>query len=69
MKQLTDHLRHIRRQHIDDRLIVVFGIAGTTLDMRYMVHNILKAFDEEYHTRLFYRLSVDGIIFDENQVI
>jgi hypothetical protein len=68
MKQLTDHICRIRQQHTDNRLMVVFDIDDTILDMRYMVHNVLSAFDQEHHTRLFHRLTIADITFHENQL-
>ncbi|MCI0713479.1 MAG: HAD family hydrolase [Chloroflexi bacterium] len=68
MEQLTNHIHHIRQQHSDDHLMVVFDIDGTILDMRYMVQNVLRAFDQEHHTRLFHQLTVDDITFHENQL-
>lgn len=68
MEQLTNYIHHIRQQHSGDHLMVAFDIDGTILDMRYMVQHVLRAFDQEHHTRLFHKLSVDDITFHENQL-
>ena len=68
MVQLASHYEQTRRQHPQDQLIVLFDIDGTILDMRYLVLNVLHAFDKEHGTSFFRRLQVSDIKVHENQV-
>lgn len=68
MAELTYHYEKTRRQYPQDRLMVLFDIDGTILDMRYMVLHVLKAFDKKQDTHFFRKLNVSDITAHENQV-
>lgn len=68
MAELVSHYEKIRRLYPQDRLMILFDIDGTILDMRYMVLFVLKAFDKKHGTHFFSKLKVSDIAVHENQV-
>ncbi len=68
MAELASHYDKIRRIYPQDRLMIVFDIDGTILDMRYSVLHILRAFDRERGTSFFQQLGVTDITVHESQV-
>ena len=68
MAELAHHHNKTRRQYPEDRLLILFDIDGTILDMRYMVLRVLQSFDKEYNTRFFRKMQVVDIKVHENQV-
>lgn len=68
MAELTYHYEKTRRRYPQDRLMILFDIDGTILDMRYMVFHVLKAFDKKHDTHFFRKLNVSDITVHENQV-
>lgn len=68
MKRLAQHYDKIRKRYPEDELLILFDIDGTILDMRCMVHYVLKAFDEAHDTDFFKSLAADDISVHENQV-
>lgn len=68
MRSLADQYARLRAASPDERLLVVFDIDGTILDMRHMVCHVLAAYDDTHGTELFRGLGVDDIDVHENQV-
>ena len=68
MRRLADHYARFRQGYPDDRLLIVFDIDGTILDLRYMVRYVLLDYDRAHGSDLFHGLSVDDIDVHENRV-
>jgi hypothetical protein len=68
MMKLADHYKKFRQDYPMDRLIVVFDIDGTILDMRHMILYALRGFDEELGTEYFKGLNFNNIDFHEAHV-
>lgn len=68
MRSLADQYARCREASAGERLLVVFDIDGTILDMRHMVCHVLTAYDRVHGTELFCGLGVDDIDVHENQV-
>jgi hypothetical protein len=68
MHALAKQYGDLRRSHPDERLLVVFDIDGTILDMRYMIRHVLLSYDCRHDTRHFHGLEVDDIRVHENDV-
>ncbi len=68
MRELAAKYEETRRQYPQDKLIILFDIDGTILDIRYMVLHVLQAFDKEHATHFFDELQVSDITVHENQV-
>lgn len=68
MRSLADHYARERAMSADARLLVVFDIDGTILDMRHMVRHVLAAYDRAHGTDLFSGLQPDDIDVHENHV-
>ena len=68
MGQLAQHYDWMYKKYPDDRLMLVFDIDGTILDMRYMILSLLQAYDAHNSTDFFTRLQIDDITVHEKQV-
>lgn len=68
MAELAYHFENIRNLYPKDRLMIVFDIDGTILDMRYMIFNVLKEFDRNNDTHFFNKLEISDITVHENHV-
>jgi len=68
MKKLALHYEKIRSLYPEDMLMILFDIDGTILDMRYMIHCVLKDFDRKHDTSFFESLKASDIDVHENQV-
>ena len=68
MAALAAHFRAMRRRYPNDRLMILFDIDGTILDMRYMVCHTLKAYDTAHGTHFFDHLQPGAIDVHEDHV-
>src|ERR1700730_5063513 len=68
MRRLADPYARFRQRYADDRLLIVFDIDGTILDLRYMVRYVLLDYDRVHGSDLFHGLSVEEIDVHENRV-
>ena len=68
MGELASHYEKIRQKYPQDKLMLVFDIDGTILDMRYLVLNVLRAFDLAHDTQYFQKLEVSVITTHENHL-
>ena len=67
MKKLALHYEKTRRLYPEDKLMILFDIDGTILDMRHMILHILKSFDQNHSTYFFENLKLGDITVHENQ--
>ena len=58
MRRLAKHYERARERYPGERLIVLFDIDGTILDMRYAVRYALRGYDAAHGTRYFSDLTV-----------
>jgi hypothetical protein len=68
MRQLAAHYASVRRRYPADRLLIVFDIDGTILDMRHPVLRLLRAYDRERGSHLFRRLCLAEIRKHETHI-
>ena len=68
MATLASHYDDTRHSYPEDRLMILFDIDGTILDMRYMVFYVLRAFDKEHETHFFQKLQLSDITVHEHQL-
>jgi hypothetical protein len=68
MKRLTDHYQMMRVLYPEDKLMVVFDIDDTILDLRHMILHVLASFDRNHDTHYFDNLSVHSIDVGEMEV-
>lgn len=68
MRSLAEHHARCRATSTDSRLLLVFDIDGTILDMRHMVRHVLMSYDTAHGTDLFSDLHADDIDVHENQI-
>jgi len=69
MYYLARHYESQRNHYPYDKLLILFDIDGTILDMRYTMHCLLKSYDEKYNTRYFDDLRVSDIMFHEDDIV
>ncbi len=69
MKRLAKQHRIARVLHPDDRLMVVFDIDDTILDLRYMILHVLASFDEHHRTGYFRDITVRDIEVGELEIL
>jgi hypothetical protein len=67
MERLADRYAEERRAHPDARLMIVFDIDGTILDMRYPILRILREWDHAHDTHWFDGLGLDDVDVHEDQ--
>jgi len=65
MKSLALHYEQTRNQYPEDKVMILFDIDGTILDMRYMILYVLRAFDYHRQTRFFEDLKITDITIHE----
>jgi hypothetical protein len=66
MQTLAQHYQRTRRRHPEDRLMILFDIDGTILDLRFVLLHTLLAFDRAHGTRHFEDLRPEDIAFHED---
>ncbi|MGR3218449.1 MAG: hypothetical protein ACUZ8H_01345, partial [Candidatus Anammoxibacter sp.] len=69
MVELESYYKKTRDQYSDDKLIILFDIDGTILDMRYMVMYVLTAFDKYNKTKYFHIQNSSINIEQDHQLI
>ena len=68
MKRLALHYEETRRLYPDEALMILFDIDGTIVDMRFLIHHVLRKFDEAHGTTFFDGLEFTDITVHENHV-
>lgn len=68
MRALASHYEALRRKRPGERLMLVFDIDGTILDMRAAVAYVLLGYDRAHATRWFHGLVPGDIRVHENHV-
>lgn len=69
MRALATHYESARHRLPQDRLLLLFDIDGTILDMRYTVQHLLKTYDSQYGTAYFRSLQLTDIDFHEDDIL
>jgi hypothetical protein len=68
MRELATHYEKMRAYYPQDKLLILFDIDGTILDMRYMILYVLRTFDRNHGTSYSRHLRVSDITVHENHV-
>lgn len=68
LKKLSSHYEKMRNRYPDGRLLVLFDIDGTILDMRYMIDHILRTYDQEHDTTYFRGFAIEDFDIHENHL-
>ena len=68
MESLARQYAETRRRHPADRLLIVFDIDGTILDLRHMVCHVLLEYDRRNGTSHFRGLTARDVAVHENEV-
>ncbi len=65
MRLLGAHYGQMRNRYQDDRLLIIFDIDGTILDMRHVILHTLQAVDRQWETTYFTNLRIADINIHE----
>ena len=68
MKKLSLHYQQAQDLYPEDRMMILFDIDGTILDMRYTILYVLQSFDNQHDTRFFKGLNIADIAIHETEV-
>lgn len=68
MSALASQYEVFQRRYPGDRLLCVFDIDGTILDMRYVIHHVLRAYDRTHGTGHFVMLTPDDVFVHEARI-
>jgi phosphoglycolate phosphatase-like HAD superfamily hydrolase len=68
MRALADHVREVRASEPDEELVVAFDIDGTIVDTRYLVVNVLVAYDRARGSEHFRGLTADDVRHHETRI-
>jgi hypothetical protein len=68
MAALNSHYEEIRGLYPNDRLLLMFDIDGTILDMRYLVLHLLQRYDRSFQTSFFNKLEIADIFVHEDRI-
>lgn len=68
MHKLAGHYESIKHAYPHDKLIILFDIDGTILDMRYMILYVLRSYDRYHGTCYFRNLCIPDITFHESNI-
>jgi len=67
MKALREHYQQMRNKYPEEKLLIVFDIEGTIIDMRGIVLYLLQSYDKEFNKKYFSDLTLDDILFHESE--
>jgi hypothetical protein len=68
MRELETHYARMRDAYPEEKLLILFDIDGTILDMRHMILHVLQAYDFKNNTQYFHHLKTEDIKVHENHV-
>jgi beta-phosphoglucomutase-like phosphatase (HAD superfamily) len=68
MTELALHYEKVKTRYPNDRLLLLFDIDGTILDMRYMILYLLQTYDQIVGARFFQNLKLNDIKVHEDQI-
>lgn len=68
MNRLATHHCAMRLRYPEDPLLVVFDIDDTILDLRHMIHHVLRSFDRCHETGYFRHLFPEDIDVGESEI-
>ena len=68
MRDLASHYNRARVTYPNDRLIILFDVDGTIVDLRYMMLSLLREYDRIHESSFFRHLGMTDIDVNENQM-
>lgn len=68
MRQLAAHYGALRNRYPEDKLLLLFDIDGTILDMRCMILHLLQGYDRLYGANFCQALTLSDITVSENYI-
>ena len=68
MRDLASHYNRARAIFPNDRLIILFDVDGTIVDLRYMMLSLLREYDRIHGSSYFRQMGLADIDVNENQM-
>ena len=68
MWDLARHYNRARESYPNDRLIILFDVDGTIVDLRHMMLSLLREYDRAHGSSHFRRMGLSDIDVNENQM-
>lgn len=68
MRALASHYNRARATFPNDRLIILFDVDGTIVDLRYMMLSLLREYDRIHGSSYFRHMGLADIDVNENQM-
>ena len=68
MRDLASHYDRARATYPHDRLIVLFDVDGTIVDLRYMMLSLLREYDRIHGSKYFRHMGLTDIDVNENHM-
>ena len=68
MRDLASHYDRARATYPNDRLIVLFDVDGTIVDLRYMMLSLLREYDRIHGSKYFRHMGLTDIDVNENHM-
>ena len=68
MRLLSSHYVTVRERYPADKLLILFDIDGTILDMRHVIHHVLQGIDRKHGARHFAHLHVADVTIHEEHI-
>ena len=68
MRDLASHYNRARAAHPNDRLIILFDVDGTIVDLRHMMLSLLREYDRIHGASYFREMGLADIDVNENQM-
>jgi hypothetical protein len=69
MRQLATRYQEMRNRYPEDRLLLLFDIDGTILDMRCMILHLLQGYDRLYGANFCQALTLSDVTVSENHIL
>ena len=68
MKTLSQHYDQIQEWYPQDKLMILFDVDGTIIDMQYLLYHALQTFDQLHGTHFFYRMTMEDVTVHESRL-
>ncbi|MFW9902973.1 MAG: HAD family hydrolase [Candidatus Thorarchaeota archaeon] len=68
IKELANYYNKLRQEVRNEKLLIIFDIDGTIVDMRYAIYYVLKSYDDINQTTFFEKLQIKDIDLHENRI-
>lgn len=68
MKTLSQHYDQVQEWYPKEKLMILFDIDGTIIDLQYLLYNALRLFDQVHDSHYFYRMVPEDVTVTESEL-